>query len=99
MSNVAYIKQKAIEIANNSSHKIIAGVMNQKDVEADCSAIYEGADCCSDFSDSDYRFMDSYLARKQARIERKNNRKAERMARRKKLVLINYENSSYNHSI
>lgn len=84
MSNVAYIKQKAIEIANNSSHKIIVGVMNQKDVEADCSAIYENVDCYRDFSDSDsvYRFRDSYLARKQAIIERRNNRKAERMARR-----------------
>lgn len=47
--------------------------MNQKDVEADCSAIYQGVDC---YADSEYTFMDSYLARKQARIERRNNRKA-----------------------
>jgi len=93
LSNVAYIKQKAIEIANNSSHKIIIGVMNQKDVEADCS--FDNVDC---FSESEYSYMDSFLStnpnyfnrrsrdeRNDARMKRKADRIQRRMNRINKL--------------
>ena len=55
--------------------------MNQKDVEADCSAVFEDFDGFSVCDESNYNSV-SYSARREARIERRNNRKAERMARR-----------------
>lgn len=55
--------------------------MNQKDVEADCSAVFQDVEGFSDIEEANYNSV-SYSARREARIERRNNRKAERMARR-----------------
>lgn len=75
MTDVNYIKQKAIEIANNSLPKIIAGVINQKDVSVDC--------CSSDFFlDASY-FPENYLSpvSRAARDERRRDRKQARLNR------------------
>lgn len=55
--------------------------MNQKEVDADCSSIVLYVEDFSNLEEFDFN-RNSYYARREARIERRNNRKAERMARR-----------------
>lgn len=56
--------------------------MNQKDVEADCSSIILNVEDFSNLEEEPTSYMAAYYDRKEARIERRNLRKAERMARR-----------------
>ncbi len=56
--------------------------MNQKYVDADCSSVLGKSESFGNFDESEFTFMDSYLSRRQDRLERRIKRKAERIARR-----------------
>ena len=80
MYNVAYIKQKAVEIANNSPHKIIIGIMNHKYEDADCPAFFESVEVFSDGS------METTLSLREILIISREKRRQRRLEKHQKRI-------------